>query len=191
MGQPFSCGAVGTNCSVSGPFQMAEIKTSMSYGFEKPNGIFGYGKVSAGQQFLGNTDTEKNFNTKLYPTFSAGIGYNRTGDGLFGKVEQGYKEGVDRTTKVISEVGQVFDAQVGWRNNHPQLQSLRQTVGLYAGSESYSSKGHNRNYDNIKLGAFANAEVIPNLNVIVKAGIQKNTNNNIHPAIGMGVAYNF
>ena len=191
MVQSFSSGSVGTNSSVSGPFQMAEIKTSMSYGFEKPNKFFGYGKVSAGKQFLGNTETEKNFNTKLYPTFAAGIGYNRTGYGVFGNLEHGYKEGVDRTTKVISEVGQTYDAKIGWRLDNQKTQYLGKEIGLFAGSETYSSKGHNRNYDNINFGAFATSEVLPNVDLTVKGGFQKNTNNQAHPAFSVGAAYHF
>lgn len=189
MGQPYVSGLVGTNCSVSGPVKTADFNASMTYGYEESKGFYAYTKVSAGQQYLSNSDTNKNFNTKLYPTFTGGVGYNRTGDGFYANIEQGYKEGVDRTTKVLSEVGKITDIQAGIRI--PDQSCDIQKFGAYAHSESYSLRGHNLNYDYKSAGAFVSSKAMSNLEITLNAGIQKNRNSAIKPAFGLSAAYTF
>lgn len=197
MGQPYVSGFAGSNCSISGPVKMADLHASMTYGkeFEETN-LFAYTKASAGAQFLGNSATDKNFSTKLYPTFGAGVGYNRTGKGLFGSIEQGYKVGVDRTTKVLSQVGKVSEAQIGIRDlttRTPYNPSLSREVGLFGRSESYSLRGHNLDFDYKRAGAFVSADVVQNLNVTLSAGLEQHPHlgKAIKPALGATVAYHF
>lgn len=191
MGQPYVSGSLGTNCSVTGPVKTAKIEASMLYGYEEPKGLYAYTKVSAGEQFMSNSATNKSFNTKLYPTFTGGVGYNRTGDGFFANIEQGYKEGVDRTTKVLSEVGKITDATVGIRSLSQEYDI--KDYGLNARSEGYSLAGYNRGFNNKKLTLFVTAEPWKNVDFTFGAGIKSRPNftSGVDPLVEAKLVYQF
>jgi len=191
MVKSFSSGNVETHFSAAGPVKLAGARISMNYGIEQPKGLYAYSKVSAGNEFLGNSKTDESFNTKLYPTFGGGLGFNRKDKGFFADVVSEYKVGVDRTTKALSEVGRVFNVQSGMRLARPDAPSLFNEVGGYARSESYSLKAHNLNFDNKSAGLYVSTEFAKNFKGTLSGGVQQNDHSKLSPAAEIKFAYNF
>jgi hypothetical protein len=189
-------GLAGVDYASSSTMNRFKTQISMDAGYEFKNKTYVYSTASASEQFLTDSasDTHKYFNTKIYPAFGAGVGYNRTGAGLFGYAEQGNKVGLDKTTRLLSQVGSTFDVVGGYRlpDSNGNVLMKNNEVGVHVGRETYSARGKNgyQNYND--YGVFINTN-ISGFRVGAETGLEQHPDrsNHVNPYGKVKLSYNF